>query len=143
MKNVFKKGLILGELLAVLAAVGFSKSGEGRQFTAELQKDLKTLAKHLKNDLHKLEDVTKEVFDDLVAAVVENYAKDKKIANDTKRALIAALRANWNKAEREYLSKKTKPNTLKATPNPKTKPATPAKKVAKKISTKKVVKKTK
>ena len=46
MKNVFKKGLILGELLAVLAAVGFSKSGEGRQFTAELQKDLKTLAKH-------------------------------------------------------------------------------------------------
>lgn len=134
---------MLGELLAVLAAVGFSKSREGQQFTKELQKDLKTLAKHLKNDLRELEDVTKDVFDDLVAAVVENYAKDKQIANDTKNALVAALRTNWNKAEKEYLRKKTKQNTRKTAPKPKTRPARPVKKAAKKISTKKIVKKTK
>lgn len=139
MKNVLKKGLLLGELLAVGAAVGFAKSGEGQQFTEELQKDLKTLAKHLKNDLHELEDVTKEAFDDLVTAVVENYAKDRRIANDTKKTLVAALRANWTKAEKAYLSKKTKPNTLKRTHKPKTKPTGSAKK----IRAKKVVKKAK
>ena len=48
MENKFKKGLILGGLLAVAAAVGFAMTKEGQGLTEELHKDLKTLAKHLK-----------------------------------------------------------------------------------------------
>ena len=104
MENKFKKGLILGGLLAAGAAFGFAMSKEGQELTEELQKDLKSLAKHLKKNLSKLEDVTRESFDELVATVVEEYAKKKELAMDAKNALTKALRAEWQEMEREYMA---------------------------------------
>lgn len=104
MENKFKKGLILGGLLAVGAAVGFAMTKGGQELTEEMQKDFKALSKHLKKSLHKLEDVTKENFDDLVATVVEEYAKKKELADNAKKALIAALQAEWHEMEKEYLA---------------------------------------
>ena len=48
MENKFKKGMILGGLLAVAAAVGFVLTKDGRQLSEDLQGDLKDLAKQLK-----------------------------------------------------------------------------------------------
>lgn len=111
MKNIFRKGLILGGLLAAAAALGFSMTHEGQQLTEELQKDLKTLARQLKRSLHKLEDVTKEKFDELVATVVEEYAKKKELAGDAKKTLIATLQSKWHEMEAEYLSEKDEEKT--------------------------------
>lgn len=106
MENKFKKGLILGGLLAAGAALGFAMSKEGKALTEELQKDCKVLAKHLKKNLHKLEDVNKESFDTLVATVVSEYAKKKELADDAKKALINALQSKWHEMEEEYLNEK-------------------------------------
>ncbi len=106
MENKFKKGLILGGLLAVGAAVGFAMTKEGHELTEDLQADLKTLAKHLKKNLHTLQDATKENYNELVDKVVEEYAKKKELAHDAKKALITALRAKWHEMEEEYLAEK-------------------------------------
>lgn len=104
MENKFKKGLILGGLLAVGAVVGLALTKDGQELTEELQKDLKTLSKHLKKNLHQLEDVTQENFNDLVVAVVEEYTKNKELASEAKKTLIAALQAKWQEMDQEYLA---------------------------------------
>lgn len=104
MENKFRKGLILGGLLAVAAAVGFAMSEKGQELSEDLQKDLKTLAKQLKRKLHQLEDVTKENFDELVGTVVEEYAEKKELASDAKKALTTALQSKWHEMEEEYKS---------------------------------------
>lgn len=106
MENKFKKGLILGGVLAAGALVGFAMTDEGKELTEELQKDLKTLAKHLKANLHNLEDVTKESFDDMVKKIVDKYAEKKEMAVDAKEALIKALESKWKEMEKEYLAEK-------------------------------------
>lgn len=106
MENKFKKGLILGGLLAAGTVLGFLNSKIGKELTEELQKDLKVLAKHLKKSLHKLEDITKESFDELVATTVEEYAKNMELANDAKETLTIALQAKWQEMEDEYLAEK-------------------------------------
>lgn len=102
MKNKFKKGLILGGILAAAAAVGFALTKEGQQLTEELQKDLKPLYKQLKKSLHRLEDVTKESFDKMAEIVVEEYVEKKELASDAKKALLVALQAKWHEMEEEY-----------------------------------------
>ncbi len=106
MENTFKKGLILGGLLAAAATLGFAISKPGQELTEKLQKDLKALAKQLKKNLHQLQDVTKEKFDELVTTIVEEYAKQKKLAEASKKSLVAALQAKWHEMEKEYLSEK-------------------------------------
>ncbi|MEK7643781.1 MAG: hypothetical protein AAB390_00570 [Patescibacteria group bacterium] len=106
MENKFKKGLILGGLLAAGAAIGLAMTKGGKELSEELQKDLKTLARHLKKGLHNLDDVTKESFDTLVATIVEEYSKKKELAIDTKKALVDALEEKWQEMEIEYLAEK-------------------------------------
>src|SRR3989339_248371 len=106
MENKFKKGLILGGLLTAGAVLGFINSKAGKELAEDAQNDLKVLAKHLKNSLHKLEDVTKERFDELATATVEEYAKNRQLANDVKETLTTALRAKWQDMEEEYLTDK-------------------------------------
>jgi len=106
MENKFKKGLILGGLLAVGAVIGFAMTKEGKELTEDLQKDLKTLAKHLKKDLGDMEDVTKENFDELVNTAVKKYAEKKELATDAKELLIKTLQAKWHEMEAEYLAAK-------------------------------------
>lgn len=106
MKNLFKKGLILGSLLAVGAAIGFATSKEGQQMSEDTQQDLKMLAKQLKKRLHRLEDVTEERFDELVATIVEEFSKEKELGEEIKTTLIEALDATWKEMEAEYLASK-------------------------------------
>lgn len=106
MDNKFKKGLILGGILAAVATIGFAVTKEGQQLTEELQKDLKALAKHLKKDLNNLQDVTKEKFDELVTTIVDEYAEKKKMAGDAKKTLVTALQAKWHEMEKEYQAEK-------------------------------------
>jgi gas vesicle protein len=106
MENKFKKGLILGGLLAIGAALGFALTEEGQELIEELKKDLKTLAKHLKKNLGELEDVTKENFNDLVNKVVGEYAKKHELADEAKKSLTSALQAKWHEMEEEYLAEK-------------------------------------
>ncbi len=107
MENKFKKGLILGGLLAAgAAALGIMFTKEGGQLTDDLQKDLKTLIKHLRKNLGDMQDVTRESFDEAVTRVVDEYAAKKELALDTKKALVTALRSKWEEMEEEYLSDK-------------------------------------
>lgn len=106
MENKFKKGLILGSVLAIGSAVGFALTKEGKELTKELQTDLKGLAKHLKKNLFHLEDVTKEHFDELVVSIVDEYAKKKKLAKETKQKLEAALQSMWQEMLHELEEKK-------------------------------------
>lgn len=108
MKNKFKKGLILGGLLAAGAVLGFAMSRNGKKLTEKLQKDLKPLAKHLKTNLHELKDITKEGFNKLATTAVEEYAKKKKLVSNDKNALITALQAKWQEMEEEYLADQAK-----------------------------------
>jgi len=113
MENKFKKGLILGGLLAIGAAVGFAMTKDGQELTEDFQKDLKALAKHLKKNLSQLEDVTKESYDELVNTMVEEYAKKKELVDDAKKSLVAALQAKWHEMEEEYLVAKDEENIKK------------------------------
>jgi gas vesicle protein len=106
MENKFRKGLILGGLLAVGAAVGFAMTKDGKKLTKELQKDLKPLAKHLKSNLHKMEDVTKDGFDQLVITLVDEYSRKKQLAGDAKDALITSLQSKWHEMEEAYIEEK-------------------------------------
>ncbi len=102
MENVFKKGLILGGMLAGAAAVGFAMSRPGRELTEDLQADMKALAKDVKKRLHALQDVSKEMYDQTVVAVVTEYAAQKELAAEAKQHLTAALEAMWSDMEAEY-----------------------------------------
>lgn len=92
---------MLGGILAAGAVLGFAMSKEGKEVSEALQDDAKALAKVLKKRLHHLEDVTKETFDELVATVVEEYAKGKELAIEAKDDLIAVLRGQWKAVEND------------------------------------------
>ncbi len=104
MSHLFKKGLILGGLLAAATTIGFAMSKEGQEFSEDVQADLKTLAKQLKKRLHELQDVTEESFDELVKTVVEEFSKEKELAEEVKAELTEALDKMWKEMESEYLA---------------------------------------
>ena len=104
MENKFKKGLILGGLLAAGAVLGLAMTNQGKKLTEDLQGDLKNLAKKLKKNLSQLEDVTKDTFNELVTTVVDEYAKKKALATDAKNKLTTALQSKWREMEEEYTS---------------------------------------
>ncbi|MFA5946840.1 MAG: hypothetical protein WC813_02335 [Patescibacteria group bacterium] len=102
MKNIFKKGLILGGILTAGAAIGFAMTKEGKDLSEDLQKDLKSIAKHLTKALHELEDVTQDKYNELVEKVVDEYAKDKALVIDARNSLVHTLQAKWHEMEAEY-----------------------------------------
>lgn len=106
MDNVFKKGLILGGILAAGAAVWLVMSKHGVALTADLKKDLEKLAKNVSKNLHRLKDVTKEDFDDLVVKIVDEYAETKELAIGIKDEFVSLLQSRWNDMEAEYMSDK-------------------------------------
>ena len=106
MDNTFKKGLILGGVLAVGTAIGLAMTKEGKQLSEDLQKDFKHLSKRLKKNLSQMQDVTKENFNELVTTVVDEYAEKKELALDAKKTLVSALQDKWHEMEEEYLSDK-------------------------------------
>lgn len=104
--NVFKKGLLLGGLLAAAAAFGYSISKEGKELSEEAQNNLKVLAKKVKNKLHTVDDISQERFRELVSTIVEEYAEKKKLATEVKTELVSALSGMWKSMESDYLSEK-------------------------------------
>ncbi len=106
MGSLFKKGLILGGLLAVGAAVGLMMTDEGQQLSEDVKKDLQTLAKKLKKRLHTLEDITEESFNELVSTIVDEFAKQNEIAEDIKATLTKSLKAMWSEMEAVALAEK-------------------------------------
>lgn len=104
MNNIFKKGMILGGILAAGAVVGLTMTKGGTQLTEELQKDFQALIKIVKKNIHRMEDITQDSFGELVKTVVEEYAQKKELARDAKDDLIAALRSSWSDMEQEYMS---------------------------------------
>lgn len=104
MENKFTKGLILGVLLAAAAVVGLAMSKEGRVCTKKLKEALNPMVKHLKENLDRLNDVTREDFDELVTSIVEEYAKKKEINNDSKKMLANALKSKWHEIKEEYIN---------------------------------------
>jgi gas vesicle protein len=103
MKNIFKKGLILGGILAAVAAFGFVFTREAKEFSDDTKEHLKKLAKQMKKHLHSMEDVTKESFSKMVATSVDEYADKKELAKETKEELQAILEAMWKDVEDEYV----------------------------------------
>lgn len=103
--------MILGGLLAIATVVGFVMSKEGQKLTEELQKHLKTLAKQVKKNLSKLEDVTKEHFDELVTTIVDEYDRNKQLGEEAKKTLTKALQQTWHEMEKEYLNEKNEEET--------------------------------
>ena len=111
MENKFKKGLILGGLLAAVAALGLTMNNGVKKLTEELQIDIKDLAKHLKKDLNELQDVTKENFDSLVTAAVNKYAEKKELTNEIKETLVVALQTVWQEIAEDNFSEKDQDET--------------------------------
>ncbi|MEK7623995.1 MAG: hypothetical protein AAB408_05030 [Patescibacteria group bacterium] len=105
--NLFKKGLILGGLLAAGAAVSLAMTKEGRKLTASVQKDLKMLTQNLKKNLANLKDVTQENFEAMVDEVVTEYAREKKLASEVQQTLRRTLKRRWQEMQEEY--KKMRP----------------------------------
>jgi Holliday junction resolvase RusA-like endonuclease len=104
MGHKFTKGFILGGLLMAAATVVFAMSKEGRALTKKLKEDIKQLTTHLKENLGRLRDVTKEDFDELVTTLVDEYAAKKKISDDSKIKLVNILKSKWSEIKLEYAS---------------------------------------
>jgi gas vesicle protein len=105
MDNKFTKGLILGGLLTAGAWIGLRSTKKGKQLTDDLQKDLIEITKELRKKLADFQDITKENFNEVVKAVVEQYGATKKLATDSKEVLVEALEEKWQDVE-EDLQKK-------------------------------------
>lgn len=106
MKNLFKKGMILGGLLSAAALVGLAHTKKGKALTEDLKKELKPLTKQLKKSLHTVEDISKEAFDELSDKIVAEYAKNKSLAEDARQALTDALKETWDEMEAVYKDEK-------------------------------------
>lgn len=104
MENKWTKGFILGGLIMATAAVAFGMSKEGKELTKKLKDDFKPMTKHLKENLGKLRDVTKEDFDELVTNLVDEYAKKKQIGDDSKNKIVKLLKSKWDEIKEEYVS---------------------------------------
>ncbi|MDD3302418.1 MAG: hypothetical protein PHN31_02605 [Candidatus Gracilibacteria bacterium] len=102
MENKFRKGLILGGILAVATVIGVAINKDGKGIADDLKEDFKSIVKNLKKNLNKLEDVSKEDFAKMVNTVVEDYCKTKKITDEAKNSIISALNNKWNEMEEEY-----------------------------------------
>ena len=106
--NTFKKGIILGGLLAAAGAViGLAATRTGKDLSKELEGDLKTIAKKLKKKLSDLQDITQEKYEELVETITDEYAKKKSLAGKSKDELIAALKMKWREMEQEYRDEKS------------------------------------
>ena len=81
----------IGGLLVSAAAAGFAMSKEGRECT-----------KKLKENIGKLRDVTKDDFDELVATLVDEYAKKKEINDDSKKKVVKALKSKWDEIKVKF-----------------------------------------
>jgi gas vesicle protein len=103
----FVKGLILGGLLATGAYVGLTQTKTGKQLSSDLQTAFKAITKELKSKLEDFEDLTKENFDEIVKAAVDQYSATKQLASDSKEILTEALEDTWGDMEKD-LEKKTK-----------------------------------
>lgn len=101
MDNVFRKGMILGGMLGVLA-VGAAMSKPGQEVVENVKSDVEALAKEVKRRLDALQDVTKSVFDQTVESVVSEYVEQKKIAMDAKDHLVGTFESLWSRMEEEY-----------------------------------------
>ncbi len=101
MENKFRKGLILGGILAIATVIGIAMNKDWKEISEDLKEDFKLIAKNLKKSLNKLEDVTKEDFDKIANIVVEDYYKTKEITDDAKESIIYALNSKWNEMEEE------------------------------------------
>ncbi|MFA5747282.1 MAG: hypothetical protein WC926_04410 [Candidatus Paceibacterota bacterium] len=101
MENKFKKGLILGGLLATAAAIGLAmtKTEKGKEITKDLQEKFKDLSAIVKERLVEMEDVTKETFEAIVDKVIEEYQEKTQIIAEEKDAIVAALKAKWEEME--------------------------------------------
>lgn len=102
MENRFKKGLLLGALLAGVAVAGLLRTQSGQELAEDLKEDAKKIGRKVKRHLADLEDVTRDKYDEIVEEVVEQYSKTKELAVDAKKQLIGALRKKWDEVEKEY-----------------------------------------
>ncbi len=102
MENRFKKGLLLGALLAGVAVAGLLKTQAGQDLAEDLKEDAKKIGRKVKRRLADLEDVTRDKYDEIVEKVVEEYTKTKELAADAKKQLVGALRKKWDEVEKEY-----------------------------------------
>jgi len=84
MENKFKKGFILGGLLATATLIGLAmtKTEKGKEMTKDLQEKFKALSETVKERLAEMEDVTKETFDSLVDKVVDEYQEKKQMIEE-------------------------------------------------------------
>ena len=108
MKNTFKKGLILGGLLAIGSVVGLAMSKDGKKLAKEIGDDTQMLIKNLKKNLGNLEDITKKSFNDAVKVVVDEYAEKKELAKKAKDSLVTMLQGHWEDMEKEYKASEAK-----------------------------------
>jgi uncharacterized protein YpuA (DUF1002 family) len=108
MENKFKKGFILGGLLATATLIGLAmtKTEKGKEITKDLQERFKALSETVKERLAEMEDVTKETFETLVDNVVNEYQERKKIAEEERDSIVEALKGKWDEMEGGMKKKK-------------------------------------
>ncbi len=98
----FKKGFVLGGLLAAAALIGLAAATkQGQELGDELSEDLEKMLKKLRKKMEKLEEVTKDKYDEVVQSVVDEYAEKKQLADETKQKFLKAFERNWNKIQTE------------------------------------------
>jgi ElaB/YqjD/DUF883 family membrane-anchored ribosome-binding protein len=101
MDNKFRKGVILGGLLATAALVGITITRKKTVLDKDLQADLKNLVKTVKKNLADMEDITRDKYNEIVEKAVAEYSKKRKMAKEAQMNLMEALQEKWDEMEEE------------------------------------------
>lgn len=103
----FKKGLVMGSLLGgILVALGMSQKGK------EIREKVVDYAQELSSELKKKAiewgETTKETYNEMVRRAVEEFARQKGLALETKEAVIEKLEDKWDEIQSEIVFRKVK-----------------------------------
>lgn len=102
MKNKFKKGLILGSLLTIVSAIGFSIGKQEKELSEDLHIELKDLSKKLRKKLEEMDTISKESYNNLVSMLLDEYAEKKELTEDVRKLFTKQLQKKWTEMELNY-----------------------------------------
>ncbi len=94
-KTVIFGGLIAGALVA------FSKTKKGQALHKKLTARAEDLYENVEKRLKKVKKISQEAYDDAVDAVVETYANNKGLTEESALKISKELKARWKEIKKE------------------------------------------
>lgn len=94
-KKTFIEGIAVGAVAGAIAGLMLAPRS-GQEIRDEITGDLTEIKDQIVKRLEKLEDCTKEKYDEAVKAVITEYSATKKITTDQAKELEARLRDGYD-----------------------------------------------